>query len=188
MRAMISLVAISLSCVVAQGGSLSLEAHEIGTKDTFRSFWESDWGSYDRDYARGKRLLVTVRDFSRKIPECLISVYFIARQINAPDQRFIYHRKEFTVHFRGRIEVAGPVDAPDLRARIVNLAEYGTRFVKGADMDGWIVIGRVNEDQVFDVRASSQTLLEIAHENPRQAQTLNHLISDYEDILENGRH
>ena len=62
-------------------GSLSLDAHEIGTADGYQSYWEADLGSYDRDYSRGKRILVTIRDFSRKVPKCQIDVYFIARPL-----------------------------------------------------------------------------------------------------------
>jgi hypothetical protein len=156
-----------------------LEAHEIGTKDGFHSNWETDWGSYDRDYVRGKCILVTVRDFSRKTPRCQIAVYFIARPVFDPNFRFIYDRKEFSPEFRGRIDVTGPVAAQDLRARIVNLALSGERYGKGADMDGWIVIGKLG-DSVFDIRASSQTLLEIAQNNDRQTQTLTQMVADYE--------
>jgi hypothetical protein len=184
----LTLAAIALLLPLgAHAGSLSLEAHEIGTRDGFQSACETDWGSYDRDYARGKVLLVTVRDLSRKVPECDVTVYFIARPVGSPNGRFIYHRAEFPVHFRGRIELSGPVNAPELHARIVNLAAVGRRYGNGADMDGWIVVGRLNE-KVFDVRASSQTLLDIARAEPRDPASLVRMDREYTEFLENGRH
>jgi hypothetical protein len=162
-----------------EASALSLEAHEIGTADGFQSYWETDWGSYDRDYTRGKHILVTIHDFSRKIKKCDINVYFIARPLFAPNVHFIYDHKRFSPELHGRIEISGPVGAADLHARILNLATLGRRYGKGADMDGWIVIGKLRE-QVFGIRASSQTLLEIAQENPRQTESLARMVADYE--------
>jgi hypothetical protein len=178
-KAAVTIFAIAAVCVPLYAGSLSLDAHEIGTDDSYRSNWETDWGSYDREYHRGKRILVTVRDFSRKVPACDISVYFIAHPMFNPSIHFIYDRKEFSPQFRGRIEVVGPVDAGELKARVLNLAALGERYGSGADLDGWIVIGKFN-GRVFDVRASNQTLLEIAQTNPRQSQTLTQMVAEYE--------
>jgi hypothetical protein len=167
-------------------GSLSLEAHEIATREGLQSNWETSWGSYDRSYHRGKRLLVTIRDLSRKVRRCDVTVYFVARPVFSANDRFIYDRKQFSPEFRGRIEVIGPVDAVDLRARIINIAEMGRRYGRGAEMDGWIVIGEA-DGRVFDIRASSQTLLEIAQANPRQSQSLKQMELDYEELLEKRR-
>jgi hypothetical protein len=174
----VRLVCLSL-CASVHAGSLSLDAHETGTDNSFHSNWETDWGSYDREYHRGKRIVVTVRDFSRKLASCDVSVYFVAHPLFNPNVRFIYDRKQFSPEFRGRIEVAGPVDAAELKARVTNYALLREQYGTGADLDGWIVIGRYN-GQVFDIRASSQTLLEIAQANPRQSQTLSQMIEDYE--------
>jgi len=163
-----------------------LEAYEIGTADGFQSYWETDWGSYDSDYARGKRILVTIRDFSRKIQKCEVNVYFIARPVFNPNVHFIYDHRQFFPEFRGRIELSGPVDAGDLHARILNLAPLGPRYGRRADMDGWIVVGKL-QNRIFDIRASSQTLLEIAQENPRQTESFTSMISDYERFARKRR-
>jgi hypothetical protein len=158
--------------------SLSLEVHEIGTKETFHSNWESDWGSYDRDYALGKRILVTLHDMSRTVPSCDISVYFVAQPIFG-GARFIYDRKEFTAQFRGRIEVSGPVDAVDLSANVQHYALLRSAYGRGSKMDGWIVIAKT-DGGVFDFKTSSQTLVEIAQESPRQTESLRRMILAYE--------
>jgi hypothetical protein len=109
-------------------------------------------------------------------------VYFIARPVFNSNLRFIYDRKEFSPEFRGRIDVTGPVDAEDLHSRIRNFAALGERYGSGADMDGWIVVGKF-EGLIFDIRASSQTLLEIAQGNRRQVQNLAQMIPDYDKVL-----
>lgn len=159
--------------------SLSLDAHEIGTADSYQSYWETDWGSYDRNYARGKRILVTIHDLSRKVPKCQIDVYFIARPLFTPSVHFIYDHRRLYPHLRARLETSGPLGARELRARMVNLAALGRRYGRGADMDGWIVIARVGE-RVFGVRASSQTLLDIAQNESRANETLKDLIAQYD--------
>jgi hypothetical protein len=175
---------VSSSPRVEQGRdihSLSLDAHEIGTADGYQSHWETDWGSYDRDYSRGKRILVTIRDFSRKIPKCQIDVYFIARPLFQPYQHFIYDHRRLTPQLRGRLEISGPVAARDLHARMVNLVALGQQYGQGADMDGWIVIGKAG-DRVFGLRASSQTLLAVAQNDSGQNETLVDLIEQYNAV------
>jgi hypothetical protein len=158
--------------------SLSLDAHEIGTADGYQSYWETDWGSYDREYARGKRILVTIHDVSRKVPKCQIDVYFIARPLFQPYSHFIYDHRRLFPQLRGRLEIKGPVAAHDLHARMVNLAALGRQYGRGADMDGWIVIGKVG-GRVFGIHASSQTLLAVAQNDSRQNETLSDLIAQY---------
>jgi hypothetical protein len=158
--------------------SLSLDAHEIGTADGYQSYWETDWGSYDRDYARGKRILVTIHDMSRKVPKCQIDVYFIARPLFQPYQHFIYDHRRLFPRLRGRLEVSGPIEANDLHARMLKLAALGRQYGRGADMDGWIVVGTMG-DRVFGIRASSQTLLAVAQNDSRQNETLSLLIDQY---------
>ena len=161
--------------------SLSLSAHEIGTADGYQSYWETDWGSYDRDYARGKRILVTLRDTSRKVPKCQIDVYFVARPVLDPYTHFIYDHRRLFPHLRGRLEINGPVAAVDLHARMTNFAALGRFYSHGADMDGWIVIGSV-DDQVFGMAASSRTLEAIARGDPNQPERLSDMVNGYQSL------
>src|SRR5437016_967263 len=48
--------------------SLNLEAHETGTGVSTQTKWQDDYGGYDRDYRQRKKIIVTVRDLSRKAP------------------------------------------------------------------------------------------------------------------------
>src|ERR1700741_1802 len=74
----------------ALAGSLSLEVHETGTGDGTFTKWYTDWGDYDRDFNRQKRLLIWVRDFSRKVQEVTIHVYFIGHPMGRAEPLFVY--------------------------------------------------------------------------------------------------
>ena len=54
----------------ANAGTLSLEAHEIGTGDARISNWETVWGSYDRDFTRSKKIAVTLHNMSQTCTFC----------------------------------------------------------------------------------------------------------------------
>jgi hypothetical protein len=157
--------------------SLSIDAHESGTVSTYDVFWQTDWGSYDRDNNQAKKLLVSVHDLSRKIPKVDLEIFFIAR--NAATGRWlIYERADIPVEMKGLIEVKGYVQSPVIKMNEQNYAALGERYASGLQMIGWIVRGKFN-GQIFQVRASDQTLLEIAEANPRQPITLEALIAEH---------
>jgi hypothetical protein len=158
--------------------SLSIDAHESGTVSTFDILWQTDWGSYDRDNYQGKKLLVSVHDLSRKIPKVDVEIFFIARNVSS-GQALIYKRADIPVEMKGLIEVNGYVQSPLIKLNEQNYAALGQRYASGLQMVGWIVRGKFNS-QIFQVRASDQTLLEIAQANPRQPISLESLIAETE--------
>src|SRR5687768_5855000 len=81
-------------------GSLSIDAHESGTVSTFDIFWQTDWGSYDRDNRQAKKLLVSVHDLSRKIPRVDVEIFFIARNVGS-GKWLIYKRADIPVEMKG---------------------------------------------------------------------------------------
>ena len=158
--------------------SLSIDAHESGTVSTFDIFWQTDWGSYDRDNRQAKKLLVSVHDLSRKIPRVDVEIFFIARNLGSGEW-LIYKRADIPVEMKGQIEVKGYVQSPVIKLNEKNYAALGQRYTSGLQMIGWIVRGKFN-GQIFQVRASDQTLLEIAQNNPRQPITFESLIAESE--------
>lgn len=157
-------------------GSLSIDAHESGTISTFDILWQTDWGSYDRDNHQAKKLLVTVHDLSRKIPKVDVEIFFIARNLGTRGLE-IYKRADIPVEMKGLIEVTGYVQSPLIKMNEQNYAALGQHYASGLQMAGWIVRGKF-DGQIFQVRASDQTLLEIAQGNARQPVTLEALISE----------
>jgi hypothetical protein len=158
--------------------SLSIDAHESGTVSTYDVFWQTDWGSYDRDNNQAKKLLVSVHDLSRKIPKVDVEIFFIARNLGKGEW-LIYKRANIPIEMKRLIEVKGYVQSPLIKMNEQNYAALGQRYASGLQMMGWIVRGKFN-GQIFQVRASDQTLLEIAQANPRQPITLEALITEYE--------
>jgi hypothetical protein len=158
--------------------SLSLEAHESGTVSTFDIHWQTDWGSYDRDNYQAKKLLISVHDLSRKVPKVDVEIFFIARNLGTREW-LIYKRADVPVEMKGLIEVKGYVQSPVIKLNEQNYAALGQRYASGLQMSGWIVRGKLN-GQIFQVRASDQTLLEIAQGNPRQPVSLESLIAESE--------
>jgi hypothetical protein len=170
----------------AQGNTLSLEAHETGTGDAQISIWETDYGSYNRDFSRSKIIRVTLRNVSRKPVPFAITVYFIAKPTVPPraqgyDPRhlFIYDRGEHAGEFHNEIEISPP---PAFRSRTLgaNVQHYqlaGIEYASGADMIGWIVVGRSN-GEIFGIAASSQELLQLAHGHG--SQSFEEMIAEYE--------
>src|SRR5438552_7256350 len=114
MRVLITVFLWTVFVSSAEAGALSLEAHEIGTGDARISNWETDWGSYDRDFSRSKKIAVTLHNMSRRPVPFAVTVYFIAKPTIAPNQigydahrLFIFDRKEHAGEFHNEIELIG---------------------------------------------------------------------------------
>ena len=183
-RAVRTLIAVFLSTTIvssAEAGTLSLEAHEIGTGDARVSLWETDYGSYDRDFSRSKKILVTLHNLSRKPAPFAVTIYFVAKPTVAPstqgyDQRalFVYDRREHAGEFHKEIELTGAFSSRVLSANVQHYQALGIESASGSDMIGWIVDGWSN-GQRFGVAASSQELLGIA-----ESSALESMIAVYE--------
>ncbi len=162
---------ISVAAAVSvRAGALSLEAHEIGTGDAQISNWETNYGSYDRDFSRSKNILVTLHNLSRKPVPFAITVYFIAKPTVAPgsvgyDPRtlFIYDRREHAGELHNELELRGTFSSGKLGANITHYEALGVESASGADMIGWIAVG-YSEGQRFGGAASSQELLQLAQD------------------------
>src|SRR3954447_22476378 len=108
MRRRSKLVAVGclfFAAKIASAHSLNLEAHETGTGDGTVTNWYSEWGSYDRDFTRQKRILIIVRDLSRKVSRVTVHVYFIGHPMGRSDPLFVYGHAVFPVEFHGNLEV-----------------------------------------------------------------------------------
>jgi hypothetical protein len=176
-------VFVAVATVVSQtfrSSSLNLEAHETGTGVATQTRWRDNYGGYDRDYRQRKKIIVTVRDLSRKAPPIVARVYFVARPLNGA-QRFIYAQRELPINLNGQLEISADVGSPDLKSSVQSYPLLGAKYVAGADIDGWIVVGEVN-GQTFQVRAANQNLLEIAQGNARQRDSFQEMIADYDKV------
>jgi len=140
--------------------SLSLEAHERATADGTQTRWTTTYGSYHRDYRRQKKIILIVHDLSRHAPPVTAHVYFVARQVK-DDRRFIYNAKELPIELHGQLEATVETEMPTLDASETYHSFINARYVSGADIDGWIVVGEVS-GKTFGVKASGPALLDVA--------------------------
>ena len=148
-----------------------MEAKEVETRVDTQHNWETDYGSYDRDYRKRTAIEVTVRDFSRKSPPATAHIYFIARALKG-GPRFIYAQRDLPINFSGQLAVVARVDAPDLKSSVVNFAALGQQYVAGAEMDGWAVVGEVG-GKTFQTKASRQPLLDtLLRPGPESMETM----------------
>jgi hypothetical protein len=182
---------IATAAACARGQTLSLEAHETGTGDAQISRWETEWGSYDRDFSRSKIIRVKLRNISRKPAPFAITVYFVAKATVPPsavgyDPRhlFIYDRAEYAGEFHNEIELPtqptpGPFEfrSHKLDANVQHYQLAGVEYASGDDMIGWIVVGRSN-GEIFGIAASSQELLQLA--GGHGSQSFEEMIAEYE--------
>src|SRR5437660_10064230 len=81
--------------------------HEIGTGDGTYNRWFVDWDYYSRDFVRQKRLLITVRDFSRQVPEITVHAYLIGHPMGREAPLFVYGHAIIPVALNGNLEVSG---------------------------------------------------------------------------------
>jgi hypothetical protein len=167
----IASIFLSTICLSSlEAGTLSLEAHEIGTGDARVSRWETDYGSYNRDFHRAKKILLTLHNLSRKPAPFAVTVYFIAKPAVAPSAQgydpralFIYDRGEHAGEFHDELELSGAFPSRILNANVRHYATApGLDSASGSDMIGWIAVGWSN-GQRFGVAASSQELLQIGN-------------------------
>ena len=179
----LSLYALAIASS-AHAGVPSLEAHEIGTGDARISNWETDWGSYDRDFSRSKKIAVTLRNMSRKPVPFAVTVYFIAKPTVAINQigydarqLFIYDRREHAGEFHNEIELIGAFASRNLKSNVQHYEPLGVDSASGNDMIGWVVLGYSNGD-LFGVAASSQELLQLAQGQSHLS--FQKMIADYE--------
>ena len=140
--------------------SLSLEAHELATADGTQTRWTTTYGSYHRDYRRQKKIILIVHDLSRHAPPVTAHVYFVARQVK-DDRRFIYHAKEVPIELHGQLEATAETEMPTLGASETYHSFTNTKYISGADIDGWIVVAEVS-GKTFGVKASGPALLDVA--------------------------
>ena len=156
---MLALLALPVHAQLSKPSSLSLEAKEVATAVNTQHHWKTDYGSYDRDQQKRTAIEVTVRDFSRKSPPSIARVYFIGRPLRGGN-RFIYAQRDLPITFNGNIDVTVRVDAPNLNSSVLNLAALRERYVSGAEIEGWVVVGEMN-GQAFQAKASRQPLLDL---------------------------
>jgi len=123
--------------------------------------WETDWGSYDRDYFGRIILKIRLGTVGRKGGPMKIQWFWIGRPLIDINRLIIYGKGEKAVEVPGGYFTECYAAAPVLKNHTLNLAALGERYVSGAQHDGWIVCATDANDHVLAEKASSESLLNL---------------------------
>lgn len=138
-------------------GAIKLEAKETGSRKSISHNWETSYGSYDRDFARGKTVTADLTNLSSGAPieNLAIEVLWFSQRLS--DRNIgLFHRETGKVTFNGRV-AKYTADMPTLESSVLNYAALRERWVSGAKVYGWAILLRSGETAIA-MRASSPTL------------------------------
>ena len=152
-------------------GAIKLEAKETGSRKAIGHNWESSYGSYDRDFARGKTVTADLTNLSSGAPLKYLAIEVLWFSQRLRDKSIgLFHREVGKVTFNGRV-AKYTADMPTLESSVLNYAALRERWVSGAKVYGWAVLLRSGETAVA-VRASSPSLEALVKDGPKLTSTL----------------
>ena len=134
--------------------------------------WETDWGSYDRDYFGRIILKIRLGTVGRTRGPMKIQWFWIGRPLIDINRLIIYGKGEKVVEVPGGYFAECYAAAPVLKNHTLNLAALGERYVSGAQHDGWIVCASDATDRVLAEKASTESLLNLFNNADRFSKLL----------------
>jgi len=137
-----------------------LEATNVSNFDEIRNNWQDDWGSFDRDHFHRVVLKIRAGTTDHTGGPVKIAWFWIGRRMID---------NELTVYGLGGQQLQIPAAyfkecyaaAPELGNREVNLPAINRRYVSGAKYEGWIVTVSDSNNQMMQVKASSEPLRQL---------------------------
>jgi hypothetical protein len=140
--------------------SVGLDVKETAASKAVAHNWETDYGSYDRDFARSRTLGITISNLGQKaVSEAKIEVLWFAQR-PLDREAFIFSRqiKEADLS-AGRGKVI-EFNMPLLKSNVTNFAGTGERWVSGSKYAGYIVLIRDGE-KVLDAKTATPSLQQL---------------------------
>src|SRR5207249_3444379 len=101
-----------------------------------------------------KKISIGAHDVGGNSASCKIDIYFVGRTLES-GFHFVYARQSADLIVRNGIESRTVITAPRLDSRTLNLAALGVQYVSGAQMEGWIAVGRIEGRQFGSVCSQS---------------------------------
>src|SRR5260370_28070780 len=123
--------------------------------------WETDWGSYDRDYFGRLILNIRLGTVGRTGGPMKIQWFWIGRPLIDINRLILYGKGEKVVEVPARYFTECYAAAPVLKNPTLNLAAAGERYVSGAQHAGWIVCASDSKSHILAEKASSESLLNL---------------------------
>jgi hypothetical protein len=161
----LALVVAGIGAAVAQTPGLTscyLDVQNISNSAQLHSFWETSWGSYDRDRFDRTFLHIRAGTVGHGGGTARVAWYFIAQPIATgatAQDRYVYGRGEQMIEIRPGYFAECSAASPPLKSHTLHLALAGRHNVSGALHSGWLVtVTDVATNRVAGIKGSSQDL------------------------------
>ena len=149
---------VDLDFKAAGPSSVSITAKETASSRAITRNWETYYGSYDRDFARGKTLTIDLVNLGRVAApdDTHVEVLWFSQKV-ADRKAGIFHRQTQPVKLGalGRGQVTA--EMPTLGSRVMNYAAIRERYVSGSKFLGWAALLR-SGTTVSAYRCSNPTI------------------------------
>lgn len=149
-----------------------IQVRNVESALEIQRYWETSWGSYDRDHYGRLVLNIRLGTVGNTEGEMKIQWYWIGRKLKNIQQLFVYGKGERTVLVPAKYFTECYAAAPLLKSHTLNLAALGERYVSGAQHEGWIVCATDPADHVLAEKASSESLLNLFNDHERFSELL----------------
>lgn len=150
--------------------TFGIDAHEIGTGRGIDRKWETDWGSYSRDFYSTKGLEVNIRNVSRRDSgDCEIWAYWMAKRLGS-DQPIVHHAEKVPFDVEAMSSKTVRFWCPLSAANKTNYELAGVQYTSGTKITGWIVVVARNNHTL--VARTSAPMFENLVKSPDQFQSL----------------
>jgi hypothetical protein len=146
--------------------SVGLDVKETAASKAIGHNWETDYGSYDRDFARSRTLSITASNVGHSaLSGTHIEVLWFAQKLK-DKSLFIFSRQTKASDVpagRGRaVEFSMPI----LNSNVTNYATLRERYVAGSKFAGYVAVIR-NGEKVLSLKASTPTLEQFTRTSER---------------------
>jgi hypothetical protein len=156
-------------------GSFTLDVRETASSRKVVRNFETDYGSYDRDFITGKTIAIDISTTGNAAPpETTMAEVIWFAQDRATKKVSVYTRKGVVLTFVGRVAKATS-DLPPIESNVTNYAALGQHYVEGQKLAGWLVCIRDVSGLVYRHRASTPAIEAIA-----RGPGLQELIAEFE--------
>jgi hypothetical protein len=142
-----------------RGGSISFDAKETAASRSITRNWQTDWGSYDRDFFQSKTISISLTALGAANFDGAIEVFWFARKLETKTL-FIFSRETKPISFGGIKPRLSRMEAtmPDLASNVVNYASLGIRDLAGSKLAGWMVVLRDGSGTVLRHYSNNPTV------------------------------
>ena len=150
--------------------AVRLDVKNVGSAKIIDRKWESDYGSYWRDFVRTTRLEAEVGTLSKPVKGASIGWFFVGKKLSGTERFFVMADAK-VINIEPGPAVKMLLESGGVESSVTNYAALGQRYNSGAKLEGWIVRVQDESSRTLAIRASSATLEQLAR-NQREMERL----------------